>query len=127
MSAVVPLPVTVDPASHVPSSAQVRLQIEALVGAGTLAPGDRLPTVRRLADDLGLAANTVARAYRELEAAGVVLTRGRHGTFVAAADAEAEARAATQVYLRRLVDLGVPAERAPALVAAALALPVARG
>ena len=49
---------------------------------GDLAPGTRLPTVRQLAADLGLAANTVARAYRELEADGVIATYGRKGTFV---------------------------------------------
>ena len=47
-----------------------------------LPPGTRLPTVRALAETLGVAANTVARAYRELEHAGVVTTRGRSGTVV---------------------------------------------
>jgi DNA-binding transcriptional regulator YhcF (GntR family) len=61
---------------------QVRTQIAAAVAAGQLSPGTRLPTVRRLAADLGLAANTVARAYRELEADAVVATHGRRGTFV---------------------------------------------
>jgi len=46
-------------------------------------PGDRLPTVRGLADTLGLAPNTVARAYRELEAGGWIVGKGRAGTFVA--------------------------------------------
>ena len=50
---------------------------------GTLPAGTRLPTVRALSEQLGLAANTVARAYRELEADGVVVTEGRRGTFVA--------------------------------------------
>lgn len=109
----------VDPASHVPPFEQVRSQIVALVRDGTLAPGHRLPTVRRLADDLGLATNTVARAYRELEQEGVVETRGRHGTFVARSgpDAEREGRVAARAYLRRARELGLPAERALSIVA----------
>lgn len=53
---------------------------------GRLAPGARLPTVRQLAAELELAPNTVARAYRELEPAGIIETRGRQGTFVARRD-----------------------------------------
>jgi DNA-binding transcriptional regulator YhcF (GntR family) len=52
------------------------------VVTGELSPGTKLPTVRQLAADLGLAVNTVARAYRELEADALVVTRGRRGTFV---------------------------------------------
>ncbi len=51
--------------------------------------GTRLPTIRHLAADLGLAVNTVGRAYRELEEAGLIETRGRAGSFVAAAGEEA--------------------------------------
>ena len=65
---------------------QLRLAVIAAVRDGQLPAGTRLPTVRELAGQLGLAANTVARAYRELETAGVVETRGRHGTFVARTD-----------------------------------------
>ena len=104
----------VDPASHVPPYEQVRAQVEALADAGALVPGTRLPTVRRLADDLGLAANTVARAYRELEQAGVVVTRGRNGTFVAVRgqDREREAAVAAQQYVRRLRELDVDVDAA---------------
>lgn len=115
---------TVDPTSHVPPFEQVRAQIVALVENGGLAAGQRLPTVRRLADDLGLATNTVARAYRELEQEGVVETRGRHGTFVARRgdDADREGRVAARTYLRRARELGLPAERALALVAQELGM-----
>ncbi|HEU5240955.1 MAG TPA: GntR family transcriptional regulator, partial [Ornithinibacter sp.] len=61
---------------------QVRRQLAEAVGDGRLPAGTRLPAIRALADALGLATNTVARAYRELEAAGLVLTRGRAGTVV---------------------------------------------
>lgn len=65
---------------------QLRTQVIDGVRDGRLPPGTRLPTVRELAGQLGLAVNTVARAYRELEAAGILETRGRFGTFVAHAD-----------------------------------------
>ncbi len=58
-----------------------------MVQTGVLADGTRLPAIRQLAKDLGLATGTVARAYRELEVDGVVETRGRHGTTVTAAKA----------------------------------------
>lgn len=75
--------IRVDPESADPPFEQVRAQIAGLITSGRLLPGDRLPTVRALAADLGLAANTVARTYKELEAAGLVETRRRAGTTVA--------------------------------------------
>ena len=65
---------------------QVRMRIIDAIRDGALPAGTRLPTVRDLAAQLGLAVNTVARAYRELEAAGIVETRGRFGSFVAGRD-----------------------------------------
>jgi DNA-binding transcriptional regulator YhcF (GntR family) len=81
----------VDARSAVPPYEQLRQQVTALVLGGALAPGARLPAIRQLANDLGLAGGTVARAYRELEADGVVSTRGRHGTVVAAGPPSAAA------------------------------------
>lgn len=75
----------IDPASAVPPFEQLRTQVARQAADGTLPAGTRLPTVRQLATDLGLAANTVARAYKELEADGVVETQGRRGTFVRSA------------------------------------------
>jgi GntR family transcriptional regulator len=72
----------VDPRSPVAPYEQLRQQVTALVLAGSLVPGDRLPSIRQLANDLGIAGGTVARAYRELETDGVVTTNGRHGTIV---------------------------------------------
>jgi GntR family transcriptional regulator len=66
----------VDLRSAVPPYEQIRSQISSLVAVGALAPGSRLPTVRSLAADLGIAAGTVARAYKELEAAGLVEADG---------------------------------------------------
>lgn len=87
---------------------QLRTRIIDAIRAGTLRPGTRLPTVRELAGELGLAVNTVARAYRELEAAGIVETRGRHGTFVACADpSDAAMAAAARAYLDVARGLGL--------------------
>jgi GntR family transcriptional regulator len=72
--------------SSVPLFEQLRLNIIERADSGSLAPGTRLPAVRSLATVLGVAPHTVARAYKELEAAGVVATRGRHGTIVCARD-----------------------------------------
>jgi GntR family transcriptional regulator len=74
--------VTIDPDSTVPPFEQLRVQISGLIGGRELPIGARLPSVRQLASDLGLAPGTVARTYRELEDAGFVETRGRHGTIV---------------------------------------------
>jgi DNA-binding transcriptional regulator YhcF (GntR family) len=76
--------VTIDLGAAEPPYEQVRAQLAGLIGRGSLPEGDRLPTVRALAADLGLAVNTVARAYKELEAEGLVTTRRRAGTVVAA-------------------------------------------
>ncbi|MGH2726663.1 MAG: GntR family transcriptional regulator [Actinomycetota bacterium] len=73
---------SVDPDSPVPPYEQIRSQIASMVATGVLPTGMRLPAIRQLAGDLGLADGTVARAYRELESEGVILTRGRHGTYV---------------------------------------------
>src|SRR4051794_3451347 len=80
--AAVTAPVVVDTASPIPPFEQVRTQIAAQVADGSLPAGTRLATVRQMASDLGLAPNTVARAYRELEVDGVITTHGRRGSFV---------------------------------------------
>lgn len=72
----------IDHDSAVPPFEQLRTQVAAMIITGELEAGQKLPTVRQLAADLGLAANTVARAYRELEADDVISTQGRRGTFV---------------------------------------------
>ncbi|MBP2413269.1 DNA-binding transcriptional regulator YhcF (GntR family) [Arthrobacter stackebrandtii] len=74
----------IDLETATPPYEQVQSQISSLIAVGALQPGTRLPTVRSLAADLGVAAGTVARAYKELEAAGLVVTNRRQGTVVAA-------------------------------------------
>lgn len=113
--------IRVDQTLPEPPYDQVRTQIAAAVDAGELQPGDRLPTVRQLAADLELAPNTVARAYRELEAAGVIDTRGRAGTFVAGNQVDRAAREAAAAYARRTRELGLSRAEALALVERTLA------
>ncbi len=72
----------VEPGSPVPPYEQIRAQVTTMIATGVLPDGARLPAIRQLAADLGLAGGTVARAYRELEGSGAIVTRGRHGTFV---------------------------------------------
>ena len=74
--------VTLDMLGATPPYEQVRTQLAGHIRTGALRPGDKLPVVRVLAADLGVATNTVARAYRELEAGGLVTTRRRVGTIV---------------------------------------------
>ena len=75
---------TVDTGNPTPPYEQLRRQLTELIQSAALAPGDRLPPLRQLAADLGLAVGTVARAYRELEPAGLVSSRRGGGTRVLA-------------------------------------------
>lgn len=108
----------VDTDSTTPPFEQVRAQLAALVASGELASGARLPTVRALATDLGLAVNTVARVYKELEADGVVETLGRKGTFVRSARAAGspDASAAVATYVASCRALGLTRSDAVRLV-----------
>jgi len=91
--------VQLDPADATPIYAQVERALRAAIAAGRLKPGDQLPTVRELAVDLKVNANTIARVYSELERAGVFETRRGVGTFVRAG--RSEARPASE-HARRL-------------------------
>ena len=104
------LALAVDPALPTPPYEQIKNQIIEQRSSGELPANHRLPPVRQLAVDLGVAPNTVARAYRELEADGVLQTRGRLGTFVAGTEASArrEGAAAARDYLGRIRTLGLP-------------------
>jgi GntR family transcriptional regulator len=118
------LDITVDVRAATPPYEQIRSQIAAYVDAGLLAEGTRLPTMRALAADLGVATGTVARAYAELEAAGLVASRRRTGTVVTGARPAAPA----EDRLQRLADdlavqaraSGVDGEAVLAIVRAAL-------
>jgi DNA-binding transcriptional regulator YhcF (GntR family) len=105
----------VDQGSPVPPYEQVRHQVTALVLRGALVPGARLPSIRQLANDLGLAGGTVARAYRELEADGVVSTQGRNGTVVVGpprAGPVPELLSAARVYVAKASEVGASVDHA---------------
>ncbi|WP_084964050.1 GntR family transcriptional regulator [Thermoactinospora rubra] len=114
--------IVIDTASPVPPFEQLRAQLARQIQNGTLAVGTRLPTIRHLAADLGLAVNTVGRAYRELEEAGLIETRGRAGSFVSAAGEEGRERArrAAADYAAVIASVGIDADEALRIVQAAL-------
>jgi DNA-binding transcriptional regulator YhcF (GntR family) len=113
---------TIDSHSSTPPYEQLRMQIIEAVRIGALASGARMPTVRKLADELSLAPNTVARAYRELESDEVIETRGRHGSFIAASGdpTHRQAQLAATAYAERVSQLGIDSAEALRLVTTAL-------
>jgi DNA-binding transcriptional regulator YhcF (GntR family) len=114
--------ITLDVSPSMPPYEQVRVQLASQIVDGVLAVGTRLPTVRGLAAELGLATNTVARAYRELEEAGLVETKGRAGTFVSAAGEQSRVRAeqAARQYAAATAGLGLNVAELLEIVRAAL-------
>jgi GntR family transcriptional regulator len=84
--------VVVDPRDVTPIYAQLERGLRAAIAAGRLRPGDQLPTVRQLAVELRINANTVARVYTELERAGVLETRRGVGSFIRATPDQARPR-----------------------------------
>src|SRR4051812_4155112 len=95
--------VFIDPKDAVPIYAQIEHGLRAAIASGRLRIGDQLPTVRQLAVDLRVNANTVARVYGELERAGVLETKRGVGSFVAAGRAEARPAHDTAKRLRAFV------------------------
>src|SRR5918992_1927187 len=114
--------IVIDSTSPIPPFEQLRGQLARQIQDHTLVVGTRLPTIRRLAADLGLAVNTVARAYRELEEAGLIETRGRAGSFVSAAGEEGRERArrAAADYAAVIASVGIDAAEAIRIVEAGL-------
>ncbi|MPQ98975.1 GntR family transcriptional regulator [Modestobacter sp. I12A-02628] len=123
--------VSVDVTGPVPPFEQIRSQIAAYVDSGLLPAGSRLPTLRALAADLGVAVGTVARAYTELEAAGMVSSRRRTGTVVLGPQVDRSPTTATPPGYDRVLaaaaqlarvaaDVGVDDETVLAVVRAAL-------
>ncbi|CAM3422111.1 GntR family transcriptional regulator [Kibdelosporangium persicum] len=116
--------ISIDPTSSVAPYEQVRSQFAQQITDRTLAVGAKLPTVRALAAELRLAANTVAKAYRELEEAGLIETRGRAGTFVSAAGQQSRIviQRAARDYASQARALGLDPEEALSIVKAALSV-----
>lgn len=111
------LKIAVDPESATAPYEQLRAQLSEQARSGALPVGYRLPTVRGLAGELGLAANTVAKAYRALESDGVIETHGRRGTFIASRKlTDAEADSAAQAYARLARTQGLSLDEAVRLV-----------
>ena len=81
--------IAIDPRDPTPIYAQVERGLRAAIATNRLGPGDQLPTVRQLAVDLQINANTVARVYAELERAGVIETKRGVGSFISARPAQA--------------------------------------
>ena len=112
----------VDSGSSLPPYEQVRASLATQINDRTLPVGTKLPTVRKLAADLGIAPNTIARAYRELEEAGLIETRGRAGSFVGSSGDKSlrKAQQAAAGYAKITHGLGLDRDEALAIVRAAL-------
>lgn len=117
------IPVELDPGDPVAPYQQILRQVTTAISRGELSPGTKLPTVRALATELGVAANTVARAYRELEHVGLVETRGRLGTVVSGDGVDRAAKAAAVTYADAVLSLGIGQDDALDLVRRALDRP----
>lgn len=121
--------ITVDPRSGYPIYLQIVAQMQRVVATGILAPGDQLPTVKQFASDLVVNPSTVARAMRELEHLGVIVSHAGRGSFVARHAVAAVATtasnetvaAALDAALKEARDLGVDAATARDLFEHALA------
>ncbi len=85
-------PINLDPRDPTPIYAQLDRAVRVAIATGTLKPGEQLPTVRQLAVDLRVNANTVAKVYLALERDGVVATKRGVGTFIAEAPPKPPAR-----------------------------------
>jgi GntR family transcriptional regulator len=92
----------ISPADGVPIYLQIVNQIKYLVSSGRLAAGEELPAIRTLAETLVVNPNTVARAYRELELAGIVLKRRTTGTYVSGVGNRLGRRDRTKIIARRV-------------------------
>jgi len=110
--------VSIDSSSPVPPFEQLRMQLSEQIRSGAITAGTQLPTVRQLAGDLGIAKNTVVRAYRALEEEGLVRADGRAGTTVLDIGAGGESAVAARVaeatrrYLAELERLGLSGQDA---------------
>lgn len=120
------LPIALSQASGVPFYRQITDQVSDLIRSGRLAPGAALPSLRELSVDLAVSLITTRRAFADLEAAGLVVQRQGHGTFVAervktesALAVQAEAIEQVRTAVRRALDVGVSPARLQAVVDAA--------
>lgn len=109
--------ITIDRRLALPPADQIAEGVINAIRREFLGPGQRLPSVRQLATDLGVAANTVVRAYKALENDGWIITSKRRGTFVASPLREGGLRSdglseAVEIYLAQAKALGYSLEQA---------------
>src|ERR687891_1000698 len=95
--------VSIDSRDRTPIYAQLERALRAAIATGRMQPGDQLPTVRQLAVELRVNANTVARVYAELERAGVIETRRGVGSFITASPEQARSPREHERRLRAFV------------------------
>jgi GntR family transcriptional regulator len=115
---------TIDASDPTPLYAQLERAIRVAIGTGRVRPGDKLPTVRQLAVELRINANTVAKVYGELERAGALETRRGVGTFIRDGggraaplpDRERQLKILADRFLAGAAELGVPADEAVAFL-----------
>ena len=117
----------VNHSSGIPLYAQLVEQVKHAIETGALRSGERLPTIRKVAEDLVMNANTVARAYRELEHAGIIEVRHGSGAFVIQdspkpSRAFRKAQAVVEEAVDRLVTLGLSDEEIRRMIENELAL-----
>jgi GntR family transcriptional regulator len=117
----------VNPSSGIPLYLQLVEQVKHAIEMGALRPGGQLPTIRKVAEDLVMNPNTVARAYRELEYAGIIEVKHGAGAFVSHSATGPtrvlrKAQAVAQTAIERLAALGLTEEEIRRLVENELAL-----
>lgn len=112
----------IDADSGIPLWLQLRNRLVYLIASGRYQPGDKLPTVRELAVELGVNYNTVGKVYQDIERDGYIVSKRGKGTFVAERPAEqadadlSEVDILADEFIRQCVELGVPTEEIGPLV-----------
>lgn len=109
-----PISFSVDTASKVPPFDQIKHTVIEAIETKSVNVDEKLPAIRALATELGLAVNTVARSYRELEEEGYVVTQGRSGTRISstAVPSDIALSQLTREYVAKLRELGIDKEKA---------------
>ena len=116
------LPISIDQESGIPVWLQLRNRLIYLITSGHFLTGDRLPTVRNLAVQLGINFNTVSKVYQDIERDGYVSTRQGSGTFVSDEHKLNDGSVLTEAdllideFIRECLELGIPRDDIPGLV-----------
>lgn len=114
--------ITIDESSGIPIWLQLRNRLIYLITSGYFAVGEKLPTMRELAVDLGINYNTVSKVYQDIERDGYITSKRGRGTFVSDAylqnedSADNEAESLTDAFIQQCRELGVPRQDIVAMV-----------